>query len=63
MANLAAYWFIGGLVLLLIQAGQIATIVLDLDDPIKLGRDAQFKLTTTNGAIIVHTVDVGHQSG
>ena len=46
-----------------IQAGQIATIILDLDQNIKIGRDSQFKMTTTNGAVIVHTVNIGQQSG
>ncbi len=46
-----------------IRAGQVATLILDLDQNIKIGRDSQFKLTTTNGAVIVHTVNIGQQSG
>ncbi len=46
-----------------IQPGQIVTIVIDLDENIKIGRDSQFKMTTTNGAVLVHTVNIGQQSG
>jgi len=46
-----------------IQPGQIVTLVIDLDENIKIGRDSQFKLTTTNGAVLVHTVNIGQQSG
>jgi len=46
-----------------IQPGQIVTIVIDLDENIKIGRDSQFKLTTTNGNVLLHTVNIGQQSG
>ncbi len=46
-----------------IQPGQIVTLIIDLDENIKIGRDSQFKLTTTNGAVLVHTVNIGQQSG
>ncbi len=46
-----------------IQPGDIVTLVIDLDENIKIGRDSQFKLTTTNGAVLVHTVKIGQQSG
>jgi len=46
-----------------IQPGQQATIILELDENVKNGRDAQFKLTTTNGAVFVGTVIAGQQSG
>ena len=46
-----------------IQPGQQATIILQLDENVKTGRDAQFKLTTTNGAVFVGTVIAGQQSG
>ncbi len=46
-----------------IQPGEIVTIVVDLDENIKIGRDSQFKMTTTNGAVVVHTVNIGQQSG
>jgi len=46
-----------------IQPGQQATIVIQLDQNIKVGRDAQFKLSTTNGAVFVGTVIAGQQTG
>jgi hypothetical protein len=46
-----------------IQAGQQATILLDLAENVKTGRDAQFKLSTSNGAVFVGTVVAGQQSG
>ncbi len=46
-----------------IQPGDIVTLVIDLDENIKIGRDSQFKMTTTNGAVLVHTVNIGQQSG
>ncbi len=45
------------------QPGQTATIMLALDTDFKSGRDTQFKLTTTNGAVFVGTVVIGQQSG
>ncbi len=46
-----------------IQPGQQATVVIQLDDDVKVGRDAQFKLSTANGAVFVGTVIAGQQSG
>ena len=46
-----------------IQPGQQTTIILELDDNVKVGRDAQFKLSTTNGAVFVGTIIAGQQSG
>ncbi len=46
-----------------IEAGQTATIVLDLDTDFKIGRATQFKLETANGAVNVGTVSIGQQSG
>ena len=46
-----------------IQPGQQATVIIQLDENVKTGRDAQFKLTTTNGAVFVGTVIAGQQSG
>jgi hypothetical protein len=46
-----------------ILPGQTASIVLSLSEDMKSGRDTQFKLTTTNGAVFVNTVVIGQQSG
>jgi flagellin-like protein len=46
-----------------IQPGQQATILLELEQNVQFGRDAQFKLTTANGAVFVGTVVAGQQSG
>jgi flagellin-like protein len=46
-----------------IQPGQTATVVLNLGENMKIGRDVQFKITTTNGAVFVGTVVIGQQSG
>jgi flagellin-like protein len=46
-----------------IQPGQTATIIADLDDNFPIGRDTQFKLTTTNGAVFVGTVVMGQNAG
>ncbi len=46
-----------------IQPGQLATVILQLDENIKVGRDAQFKLSTGNGAVFVGTVIAGQQNG
>ena len=46
-----------------LQPGQQATIIIELDENVKTGRDAQFKITTTNGAVFVGTVIAGQQSG
>jgi len=39
-----------------LQPGQSVTVLIDLIDDYPIGRDTQFKLTTTNGAIFVGTV-------
>ena len=46
-----------------VKAGQTATILLDLDSDLRIGRSSQFKLTTSNGNVFVSTVSVGQQSG
>ena len=46
-----------------LKAGQTATILLDLDSDLRIGRSSQFKLTTSNGNVFVGTVSVGQQSG
>ncbi len=46
-----------------LQPGQTATVLLALDTDFKTGRDTQFKLTTTNGAVFVGTVVIGQQAG
>ena len=46
-----------------LQPGETASIVFGLDQNIKIGRDSQFQLKTTNGNIIVGTVNVGQKSG
>lgn len=46
-----------------LQPGQQASIVLQLDENIKSGRDGQAKFTTSNGAVFVGTVVAGQQSG
>ncbi len=46
-----------------IQAGETVTIIIGLDQNIKIGRDTQFNLKTTNGNIILGTINIGQQSG
>lgn len=46
-----------------VQPGQQVSIILQLDENIKNGRDTQTKLTTANGAVFVGTVIAGQQSG
>jgi flagellin-like protein len=46
-----------------LQPGQQATVVLALEKDVKTGRDLQFKLTTTSGAVFVGTINTGQQSG
>jgi hypothetical protein len=46
-----------------IQPGETVTILIDLDSDLRVGRGTQFKLTTTNGAAFVSTVNVGQQAG
>ncbi len=46
-----------------IQPGQTVTVLIGLDQNIKIGRDTQFNLKTTNGNVILGTVNIGQQSG
>jgi len=46
-----------------LQPGQTVTIVIGLDQQIKIGRDTQFNLKTTNGNVVVGTINIGQQSG
>jgi len=46
-----------------VQPGQQVSLVLQLDENIKNGRDTQLKLTTANGAVFVGTIIAGQQSG
>jgi flagellin-like protein len=46
-----------------IQPGEIITVLVDLDKSYNTSRDAQFKLTTTNGAVFVSTIIMGQDSG
>jgi archaeal type IV pilus assembly protein PilA len=46
-----------------IQPGQTVSVVVSLSEDMKSGRDTQFKMTTTNGAVFVGTVVIGQQSG
>lgn len=46
-----------------IQPGETVTILIDLDSDVRVGRGTQFKLTTTNGAAFVSTVNIGQQAG
>ncbi len=46
-----------------LQPGQQATIILELAENVKSGRDAQFKLSTSSGSVFVGTVIAGQQSG
>ncbi len=46
-----------------IRAGQTATILLDLESDLRIGRSSQFKLVTSNGNVFVGTISVGQQSG
>lgn len=46
-----------------LQPGQQVSIVMQLGENIKNGRDTQFKLTTANGAVFVGTIIAGQQSG
>jgi len=43
-----------------VQPGQTVTVIMQLDENIKVGRDAQFKLSTGNGAVFVGTVIAGN---
>ena len=45
------------------EPGQLITILVDLDRSYNLPRDAQFRLTTTNGNVFVSTIIMGQSSG
>ncbi len=45
------------------QPGETIGILFDLSDNFPIGRDTQFKLTTTNGAVFVGTVVMGQHTG
>jgi hypothetical protein len=45
------------------QPGEIITILVDLDRPFKTGRDAQFQIITTDGALFVFTMIMGQDKG
>ena len=45
-----------------IQPGETITILADLDQSYNISRDAQFKVTTTNGAVFVSTIVIGQDS-
>ena len=44
-----------------IEAGQTVTLVIGLDDTIKIGRDGQVKITTNHGAVFLGTAKIGDQ--
>ena len=48
---------------LVIEPGQQATILLELEQNVQFGRDVQVKLTTAQGAVFAGTVVAGQQSG
>ena len=45
-----------------IQPGETVTVLIDLDQSFNTQRDAQFKLTTTNGAVFVSTLVIGQDN-
>ena len=45
----------------IIEAGQTVTLVIGLDDNIKIGRDGQVKITTNHGASFLGTAKIGDQ--
>ena len=47
----------------LAQPGETIGLLFDLSDNFPIGRDTQFKLTTTNGAVFVGTVVMGQNAG
>ncbi len=44
-------------------SGKTVGIIFELNDNFPIGRDTQFKLTTTNGAVFVSTVVMGQNAG
>ncbi len=47
----------------LAEPGGTIGILITLDDNFTTGRDTQFKLSTTNGAVFVGTVVMGQNTG
>ena len=45
------------------QPGEIITILVDLDKSFQTGRDTQFQLITSEGALFVSTIVIGHDKG
>ena len=45
------------------QPGETIGLIFDLSDNFPIGRDTQFKLTTTNGAVFIGTVVMGQNAG
>jgi len=45
------------------EPGELITILVDLDRPHQIPRDAQFKLTTATGSVFVSTIIMGQSSG
>ncbi len=45
------------------EPGETIGLLFELDDIFPIGRDTQFKLTTTNGAVFVGTVVMGQNAG
>jgi len=46
-----------------LQSGQEATFLIELEGNIPIQRDTSFKIVTTNGAGLVGTIYLGHQTG
>ena len=46
-----------------IEAGKTVTVLIDLENDLRIGRGSQFKITTANGGIFVSTVNIGQQRG
>ena len=46
----------------ILESGQYATLILELDKNFNYGRDMQFRLTTSNGGIWVYSAIVGQQN-
>ena len=44
-------------------AGKTVGIIFELNDNFPIGRDTQFKLTTTNGGVLIGTVVMGQNAG
>jgi len=44
-------------------AGKTVGIIFDLNDNFPIGRDTQFKITTSNGGVFLHTVVMGQNKG